>query len=343
MHCDSIIGVLDRHVDLGRRGAGGHLDMPRLLDAGVGCQVFACFASRMDHGDRVAARAGAMLDAVAALEELEAVRIPRSAAELAALRRSGDQVGVLPAVEGGDALDGDLDRLARFRERGVCYLTLAWGDNELTGSALGDGGGLTDLGRDAVREMDRLGMLVDVSHMSDAAVADTERVASSVIIASHSNCRSLCASPRNLTDDQIRSIAHRGGVIGVMFAPAFLWERTRRAEEPLMRRALRRVREGGGSILAEMERLEPELRSIPRPGLDVVVDHLEHLAEVGGIGCVALGSDFDGIGTTPRGLEDCTGLAALERAMVARGFSAEDVARIRWDNWARVLGPILDR
>jgi len=341
-HNDTIIRVVDRGLDLRQRLDDGHVDLPRLRQGGVGCQVFACFASRIEHGDGVAARADRLLDAAEALGRLPGVTTPRSAAELDALRADPEQLGLLVAVEGGDALDGDLDRLQRFRERGVRYLTVAWGDNELTGSAFGDGGGLTALGRDAIRELDDLGILVDVSHMSDAALRDTLDTAGGAVIASHSNCRALCDSPRNLTDAQIREIATRGGVIGVLFAPGFLSEETRIAETPLMQRVLERAKSHPQSIIGAMEELGPELAQVPRPGIDAVVDHLEHLVQVGGVGCAAFGSDLDGIPYTPTGLPDCTGFATVLARLRERGFSGDDLERLCWGNWARALRPTFD-
>lgn len=341
-HCDTVIRIIDAGVDLAQRLDDGHVDLPRLRDGGVGCQVFACCASRIEHGDGVVARADRLLDAAEALGRLPGVVIPGSSAELEALRRDPDRTGVMLAVEAGDTLGGDLARLEVFRRRGVRYLTVAWGDNELTGSAFGDGSGLTPLGREAIREMDDLGILVDVSHMSDAAVDDTLATASGVVIASHSNTRSRCASPRNLTDDHIRALAERGGVIGVLFAPGFLAETTRVAEAPLMERALALARKDPRGILGAMKRLRPQLDRVPLPSSDAVVEHLEHLAEVGGIGCAAFGSDFDGIQWTPTDLPDCTAFGTILDRLRARGFSTADLDAICWGNWARVLGPVLD-
>jgi membrane dipeptidase len=341
-HCDTVLRVLDAGVDLAQRLEDGHLDLPRLRDSGVGCQVFACFASRIEHGDGVVARADRLLDAAQELGRLPGVVIPQSSAALEALRRDPDHTGVMLAVEGGDALGGDLARLELFRRRGVRYLTVAWGDNELTGSAFGDGSGLTPLGRDAIREMHDLGILVDVSHMSDAAIDDTLETASGVVIASHSNTRARCASPRNLTDDHIRAIAERGGVIGVLFAPGFLSEQTRVAEAPLMERALALAEEDPRGILGAMERLKPQLDRVPLPSSDSVVEHIEHLVEVGGVECAAFGSDFDGIPYTPTDIPDCTGFGTILDKLRARGLSDTELEALCWGNWARVLGPVLD-
>ena len=337
LHNDTILRVVDQSVDLCERHERGHVDLPRLREGGIGCAVFACYASRLEHGDGAAARADALLDAAENLCRQPGFTAPKSSADLDALRDSDAEVGVLLAVEGGGALGGDLKRLELFRRRGVRYLTLAWGDNALTGSAFGDGGGLTALGRDAVRLMDDLGILVDVSHMSDSALADTLETARGVVIASHSDCRALCQSPRNLRDDQIRAIAARGGVIGVNFAPGFLSEQTRVAAAPLMARVMEAASDHARGFLGAMEELRPELDRVPRPDMDAVVDHLERLVEVGGIECAAFGTDFDGIQSTPTDLPDCAALPALIARLQRRGFTDADLQLICWDNWSRVL------
>lgn len=336
-HCDTILRVADEGVDLAAGGQGGHVDLERLRRGGVGCQVFACFASRMEHGDRVSKRLDSLLDVAGSLRGVPSFVFPDSPEDLAALRHDDQRVGVLLAVEGGDGLEGRVERLEAWKLRGVRYLTLAWGDNELTGSAFGDGSGLTPVGEDAVRVMDELGMLVDISHMSDAAIEDTLRTASGVVIASHSNCRAVCASPRNLTDDQIRAIADRGGVVGVMFAPGFLSEAVRRAEEPGMLRALERARKDPTSLLGAMADARPDMSGVEQPDSGTIVDHLEHLVEVGGVGCAAFGSDFDGIPATPTDVTDCGSFPVVLQAMRQRGFADRDIEQICWGNWARVL------
>ncbi len=340
-HNDTILRIVDENRDISQRHEDGHLDLPRLREGGVGCAVFACYASRQVDGDRAVERAEQLLRAAEALAELPGLTVPTTTAELEALRH-GDETGMLLAVEGGAALGGDLDRLEGWRARGVRYLTLAWGNNELTGSAFGGGGGLTALGRDVVRAMEELRILVDVSHMSDQALADTLATARGPVIASHSNCRSLCATTRNLTDDQIRAISERGGVIGAMFATGFLAERTRQAEEPLVKEVLEVARGHPGGFRGAQEDRRADFDAIWRPALDVVVDHLVHLVEVGGIESTAFGSDFDGIQYPPTGLPDGAAFPALLDRMRERGFTDDELQHLCWDNWARMLAPTFD-
>lgn len=341
-HCDTVLRIASDGIDLSRRLDEGHVDVPRLLGGGVGCQVFACYGTRAEHGDGIAAHADRLMGLVAGLEALPEVVVPRSGRELEALAEQADRVGILLAVEGGEAIDGQIDRLDTFRERGVCYVTLAWNDNELTGSSFGGGGGLTSLGADVARGMEERGILVDVSHMSDQAFADTARIATRPFIASHSSCRALCDISRNVTDDQIRVIAERGGVIGVMFAPGVLDDGFRQAEFRLAAPLHEEAKAHPERIVEILERMKSIMADEPRPGLDAIVDHLEHLAEIGGIDCVALGSDFDGVPYLPAGLASCEALPALVERMLARGFTGDQVERICWDNWARVFGAVLD-
>lgn len=336
-HCDSVLRIADAGVDLARRLDDGHLDVPRLREGGVGCQVFACFGTRAEHGDGIAAHADHLLDLVARLDLIPEVTFPRTAAELEALGAADERVGILLAVEGGEALDGRVDRLDGFRERGVRYITLAWNDNELTGSSFGGGGGLTGLGVDVVRGMEERGILVDVSHMSDEAFADTARIARRPFIASHSSCRALCQIDRNLTDDQIRVLAERGGVIGVMYAPGVLDEGFRATEGRVAAPIFEEAKAHPERIKEILGRVAVAMANEARPGLDSIVDHLEHLVEVGGLDCAALGSDFDGLPYLPAGLDDCTALPDLVARMAARGFSAAQIERICWGNWLRVF------
>lgn len=336
-HCDTISRVADDGVDMTVRSDEGHIDLPRLREGHVGCQVFACFASRTRHGDAVVDVAERLLEHAAALADVEGFYAPQTSDQLRSLRDDGSEVGILLAVEGGDALGGDLGRLEQWKALGVRYITLAWDDTALSGSAFGGGGGLTPLGREALQRMEELGILVDVSHMSDAAFTDVERLAKVPFVATHSNCRALCRARRNLTDDQIRCIAERGGAVGVMFTAGFVDEKLRLLEAPWRARYFTMLRDGESGAEALMAEADAALASAPLPGIDEVVDHLAHLVEVGGLSCAAIGTDFDGTPKVPDGLGDCAALPALLARMRARGFSDVEVEAICWGNWERVF------
>jgi membrane dipeptidase len=219
---------------------------------------------------------------------------------------SRGKVAALLAVEGGEALAGRLEVLRVFHRLGVRVLTLTWNHrNELADGVgeAGAAGGLTNFGASVIREMNRLGMLVDVSHLSPRGFWDALRESSKPVIASHSNCRSLCDHPRNLDDHQIRELAAGGGVMGLTFYPPFVHNES--------------------------------------PSLETWLDHAEYVATLAGVDCIGLGSDFDGIKEVIPGLTDATSLPRVTGGLMGRGFSPEEVKKILGGNIMRVLGQVL--
>jgi membrane dipeptidase len=229
--------------------------------------------------------------------------LARTPNELLRVVSSGRIAGVL-GIEGGHALEGDLYNIDRFFERGVRLLTLTWNNsNELARSCMARDGrrrGLTRLGRKAISRMNRLGMLIDLSHASDRTFWDVLEGSTSPVICSHSACRALRRFPRNLTDPQLRALGQTGGLIGIVFLPYFLTRDYRRAS------------------------------------LEDVLDHIEHAASVAGVQSVGIGSDFDGFGDPPRGLEDASRLPALVAGLRRRGFSQDAIDGILGLNFLRV-------
>jgi membrane dipeptidase len=331
MHNDLPTKVLDDGYDPDVRhapGVGpavGHTDLPRLVESGITAVflvawVDAAFTRRTP--DASFARAMAALDVVDAF----VARHPRqligavSADDVRTAKASG-RIAVFLAVEGGHAIEGSLERLRAFAARGVRYLTLTWNNgNEWAGSSIGVEGtrteGLTAFGRSVIGEMNRLGMLVDVSHASDATVADVLETSTAPVIASHSSARALSDHPRNLTDAQLRAIAGAGGVINVNFYSRFI--------DPVFRAAM----DAGASAL-------------PVTPLSVLIDHIEHVAAVAGIEHVGLGSDFDGMSALPDGVPDVTGLPRVADALTARGYPDADVVRVLGGNMLGLLDRVL--
>ncbi|MFO7675517.1 MAG: dipeptidase [bacterium] len=304
LHCDSLEAHVEGRRDIARRSNAGHLDLPRLVEAGVTAQVFAIWTDPRRY--RPGARAPFVSRTIAAFDRLCAGPGPLVPARRPAdvRPRPGRVAGIL-AVEGGHALDGSLASLARFHRRGVRILTLTWNNsNELARSCLaidGNRRGLTRLGRLAVARMNHLGMVVDLSHAGDRTFADALDASTAPVICSHSGCRARHDFPRNLSDDQLRALGRQGGVVGIVFLPYFLTRARRRAT------------------------------------IDDVIDHVCHAAAVAGSAAVGLGSDFDGFrDPPPRGLEDVTCLPALADGLRRRGFSAGEVAGILGGNFLRV-------
>ena len=225
------------------------------------------------------------------------MRVARTAEELSAAFDAGP-IAALLGLEGADPLEGKAENLRRFASLGVRDLIFAWNDNPFSGTAFGKDTPLTREGERLLGLAEDLGVMVDVSHLSDRAFDDVCRAATVPFIASHSDCRALCPSLRNLTDPMIRRLADRGGVMGINLAPAFLDPEYRRLSAPLAE-----ARQRPGIPEAERERLKRQEMTIPRPPLDWVAKHVSHAIGVGGEDCVGLGGDLDGIVQTPQGID----------------------------------------
>jgi membrane dipeptidase len=340
---------LDPSYDFGARHEDGHVDLPRLREGGVDAEFMIDWVPAELAAEPGASGAHAMrlVEAVHAVAaRTPGTRLATSAAEIEAARASGD-VALLLGVEGGHALENSLEMLGRFHAAGVRYVTLTWNNaNDWADACCSPPrhGGLTEFGREVIREMNRLGMLVDVSHAADTTVAQVLEVSEAPILASHSCARALAGLPRNLSDEQAREIARRGGVIGVNFFPAFLDEDYGARFDSLTKEMERRAdaayaahgdrerarREANAWLRTQLAALEP----VP---LDRLLDHVDHLVRVAGADHVALGSDFDGILTLPAGIRDASDMPRITEGMLARGYSEDDVVKILGLNVLRLL------
>lgn len=301
-HCDVLTALEQEKRHLGRQSDTGHVDLPRLKQGGVKIQFFAACALP-EHASRALVRALALVDRFySELEENTPDIIPvKNFLDIQNALDRG-KIAALLTIEGGEALNGSIEVLRVFYRLGVRCLTLTWNYRNELGDGVFEGrtkGGLTRFGVEVVREMNRLNMLVDVSHLSEAGFWDVLAVSSKPVIASHSNCRQLCNHPRNLTDEQIKALAGTGGVVGICFYPAFV--------------------------------------HVSEPSLEKLLDHIDHVAEVAGIDCLGLGSDFDGFAGALRGLEDVSRLPALTEALLRRGYRSEEIKKILGGNFLRLL------
>lgn len=346
-HVDAIGFAADLGHDLGGP-CPGQFDLLRAAEGGLGAWVVVCWPDPEHHGARSFARVSEMIDAAHALAARHPARfrIVRDGAELDAARADGAIAGIL-GIEGGHALEESLAKLEALHARGLRCLTLVW-NNHLSwirscqpgaGAAVPEG--LSSFGREVVRRMNALGIVVDLSHAGEHAFLEALETSTQPVIASHSGCRALHDHPRNLTDGQLRALAAQGGVAGIVFHPPFL-DAAAKAEQE----RVRRLPEYAGIAAAQpMARfLEQQrvmrARATPLP-ITRLVEHVEHAVEVAGIAHVGLGSDFDGIERGPEGLEDARGYAALAEALAARGFSDEDLHAVLGGNMERVFRTVL--
>lgn len=306
-HTDVLIALEEQNRSFGEESAQGHVNLPRLRAGGVALACLACYISpRFRY--QGPARVLSLIDRFYRLceENTDSVFPVTGPNELARVLR-GERTGVMLTVEGGEALGGDPAVLRMLYRLGVRMLGLTWnGRNELA-DGVGErdsGGGLTSFGREVVREMDRLGMAVDVSHLAEAGFWQVLEEGRRPPLASHANCASICPHPRNLSDGQIKALRDKGGLICLTFVPDFV--------DP---------------VNSTLERL---------------TDHIIHAAALVGPAFIGIGSDFDGCEETVRGLESPACFPALASALMKRGFTQEEVRGIMGENLVRYLGRVLE-
>ena len=265
------------------------------------------------------------------------------------------KLAALMGIEGGHSIENDIHLLRDFYRLGVRYMTLSWSNTNEWADSSGDiddpkvqhHNGLTDFGKQIVMEMNRLGMMVDISHVADKTFWDTIAVTKSPVIASHSSARALCNAPRNMTDAMLRAVAKNGGVVDVNFFAGFLdqnyWNAVqiqKQEQEAATRAYLEKLKvEGKQVTYADEDRITREwMAKIPRPPFTVLIDHIDHIAKVAGVDHVGLGSDFDGVsGATPVGMDSAADLPKITQALLDRGYSAEDIRKILGGNVMRVF------
>jgi len=352
-HIDTPQRMLDLKSDISARLPDGHVDIPRMKEGGLTAAFFAIWVDARYGPGAAFKRALALMDAVQALVDTDPdVELATNADEVRTAVARG-HVAVLMGVEGGHAIENSLAKLDSLYRRGARYLTLTWNNsNDWAESSTdprprggGGGGGLTEFGRRVVRRMNELGMLIDVSHVSDATLRDVLASSTRPVIASHSSCRAIAHHPRNLTDDQLRAIAGNGGVVGINFYPAFLDDHFRQQYAELHRRlepeidsirARHRGRPGASAF--EVDKLVGQRAArLDVPSIERLVDHIDHAILVMGIDHVGLGSDFDGISVLPAPMKDATSLPVLVAALKTRGHSDGDVRKILGENFLRLL------
>lgn len=308
-HCDTILEVINHKRSLGGKTFAGHLDIPRMKEGGVDVQFFAVFIEEIYKPDRSLKRTLQLIDCF--YKEIEKnqddISLVTNYNQIEEVNRAGKIAAIL-SIEGGEALEGDLGVLRVLYRLGVRLLTLTWNQRNQIADGIGEsrtGSGLTEFGLKVIDEMNRLGMLIDVSHLSETGFWDVIKRSKAPIVASHSNCYNLCPHPRNLKDEQIKALADKGSVIGITFVPNFLTQEKRRTN------------------------------------VKDVVKHIDYLVEKVGVDCVGLGSDFDGTDGLPLGLEGVDKIPNITEGLLDRGYKEKDIKKILGENFLRVFKDVV--
>jgi membrane dipeptidase len=345
-------------LDIGKPNTDHHTDLVRMKKGGMGAQFFAIYvAASYVEGNRSAHRTLDMIDTVR--HDIVA-RYPADfvlAGTAADIRRAHahHKIAALMGIEGGHAIEDSPRILRDFYALGIRYMTLThtnsnhWADS--SGDANKPNNGLSPLGKEVVHEMNRLGMIVDISHVSDKTFWDALETSSAPIFASHSSCRAISPAPRNMTDEMIAALAKKGGVVQINFSCDFLNPDALKAEEAVNARIAAVRDELIKKYASEpdgMERATREARAQvtaragagPRATLADVVKHINHVVEIGGVDAVGLGSDFDGIGCAPIGLDGVDQWPNLTRALLEEGYTAAEIRKIYGGNTLRLMAAV---
>ncbi len=340
LHCDTPMLLRSGAYDLGALNDRGEVDIPRMRAGGVTAVFFSVYTS--------ATRNTELESVQEALEIIDTIhreveRFPMdlalatSSSEIEAANRDG-HIAVLMGVEGGHMIHSSLAVLRTLYRLGARYLTLTHSQNTAWAGSSGsdDNAGLSDFGRSVVAEMNRLGMMVDISHVSDQTFWDVGEATRAPVIASHSSVRAIAEHKRNMTDEMIRAVADMGGVVHINYYNAFL-----DASYGQRSKAWNEANPSTGAARDGDARTKAKLAAIGRPPLDTLLDHFDHAIRVGGIESVGLGSDFDGVdGELPAGMEDIANVPNIATGLSERGYGADDIEKVLGLNSLRVLREI---
>ena len=358
-HADTPQRFLDEHFDLAENTpvAIGHMDFGKIKRGNLGAEFFSIWVEPEFKG-HYARRTLELIDSVyeqaARHPDKMVMAFTADDIEQAHAQR---KFAALMGIEGGHSIENDIRLLRDYYRLGVRYMTLTWSNTNEWADSSGDiqdpnvthHNGLTDFGKDVVREMNRLGMIVDVSHVADSTFYQALLISRAPVIASHSSSRALTNHPRNMTDDMLRAVARNNGVVMVNFYSAFVDEDFRKQssdpekvkEREAAVEAYRKAHphaDGSPVGYDEYVALEKQWAAqFPRPPLKSLIDHIDHVAKVAGIDHVGLGSDFDGVTSLPQEIDSVADLPKITAALVERGYSREDIHKILGGNFLRVM------
>jgi membrane dipeptidase len=308
-HCDTVLDIFNKKRSLGEKSDYSHLDIPRMKKGGVNVQFFAAFIEEIYKPNASLKRTLQLIDCI--YQQIEKNKEEISiATDYEQIKNTieADKIAAILSIEGGEALEGDLGVLRMLYKLGVRLLTLTWNQRNQIADGVGEsqtGSGLTEFGFKVIDEMNKLGMLIDVSHLSETCFWEVIKRSKSPIVASHSNCYNLCPHLRNLKDEQIKAIAEKGGIIGITFVPDFLTN----------------------------EKRETTIKD--------VTEHIDYLVKRVGVDYVGLGSDFDGTKVLPLGLEGVDKVPNITEELLNRGYKVEEIEKILGENWLRVFKKVV--
>jgi membrane dipeptidase len=352
-HDDTTQRLLDPKFDLAIRHNDGNVDIPRMKEGGLDAIFFSIWISSKILGPEAVKKALDQIDAVreTVRKNPKDLLLATSAADIREAKKQ-HKIAVLMGVEGGHMMGNDLSVLRTFAALGVCYMTLTHMDNNEWADSSTDKpahNGLTDFGKDVIREMNRLGVTVDISHVSDKTFYDALETSKAPVFASHSSCRALCVAPRNMTDDMIRDLAKHGGVIQINYHVGFLSQEFRdyekahpEAEKEIHDEVDKRCGNNEACKLTTGDQVVRDFMQagkLPKVDWTVIVDHIDHAVKIAGADHVGLGSDFDGA-VMPLGMQDVTHIPQITDALLKKGYSESDIRKILGENTLRVLSEV---
>ena len=362
-HADTTQRMLDEHYDLTQPLGDGNLNFESAHAGNLGAEFFSIWVEPDLYKGHYARRTLELIDAVdqAAAAHPDKMMLATSPTDIERAHRE-HKLAALKGIEGGHSIENSLGLLRDYYRLGVRYMTLTWSNSNEWADSSGDidnksiphtQDGLSDFGKDVVFEMNKLGMMVDISHVADKTFYRAVISSRAPVFASHSSARALCDAPRNMTDDMLRAVARsggpasHGGVVMVNYYSAFLsqaYRNAQRKQEPEVKAATDALKakaaaEGRQVTYGDLERLQRSYSDkIPRPPFSVLIDHIDHIAKVAGVDHVGLGSDFDGVsGQMPEGMNSAADLPKITAALMARGYSAPDCEKILGGNFLRVF------
>lgn len=348
-HCDTPLRLIEG-ADFGVKNKEGHYDFIRMKEGGVDASFFAIYTSNRLSPDESTRRA---LQLIA--QTYDAIEKNRDKVALATTVREGRELkaqglgAVYMGMENGSPIQKDLSLLRLFYRMGIRYMTLTHaGNNEICDSCAPKEkrwGGVSPFGKKVIAEMNRLGMIVDVSHISDDAFYDVLKYSKAPVVATHSCCRALASHPRNMTDQMIKDLAAAGGVIQINFYPAFLSDEYAEKFWPLCdlfdeAQGNLRAHPKSKEAMKAFKEAEKNMFAILRPSYKLLVDHIDHAVKLVGARHVGLGTDFDGIETCPNGIEDISKIGLITKELQLRGYADQDIKLILGENFLRVFNEV---